>query len=774
MFWSSKNDINTCYSYSSSPTFTSEPWSIHTGKPKITTTNGPSKVSIFIFDKKRFENYLLKYGIIKSKSSSKDKQLIHDAYNILRNQVNNLAKFKHPNILTLIEPIEEHSKNFIFVTEYVTASLQSSFQDCNNENFNYLNDNSRDIIIKRGILQVLQGLDFIHNRLSSVHLDLQPKSIFINESSDWKISGFGHLLKLSNSVNTENYYITQYDPRIPEFMQLDLNYTSPEIVIDHILSVKNDYFSLGILIYFLYYGKTLFTCEGSSEYYRDEYSKFEKRVAKMSWNNIFQKIPSKLRFCLPKLMNRDIFSRYDNITDLIESDFFQDPMIKTLIFLDDLPTKSNEERIIFLNGLNDLLLKFPVSLLQKKFLPVLLDLLDQICLSPALDSSLIGINLEIVIQIGLSLSQLSFNEKITPYLISKKLFKILLENATLCLIKNLEILQEKLKPQVFIDQILTPLLSYSLDLTIETSVLIQELLLKKIDIALNCFEFPTIKNYLFPLISQLFVRTVSLTVKMSCLAAFQLMIERSSIDKHTVIEKLFPIIGSMKTRDSRILISFLKLFKTLPDFIGDDELIIEQILPIMWNFSMSNTLSSAQYSQYKNTINNICSHIQQVHMAKLKQNERDQDMKGSQDFEKIIDKPVPLKVDEDDEASKKINVPAIQPQRNTRNFSSDVSPPIQQNLAQKSSLNLAKPLKINDAEITHSKFSLQTQKQSCNSNTEKSFRTTHSPGINMNNHISTTHDKDVTDKNLLKYVESNSNVLLPPGFSVTLQPNKRT
>ena len=115
VFWSSKSGINSKYTFSSSPTFTSDPWSVYTGRPKSSSALG--RLSLLQFDKKQFENYLLNYGIIKSKSSSQDKMLIQEAYQILKNQVNNLTKLKHPNILTVVEPIEEHSKTFLFVTE---------------------------------------------------------------------------------------------------------------------------------------------------------------------------------------------------------------------------------------------------------------------------------------------------------------------------------------------------------------------------------------------------------------------------------------------------------------------------------------------------------------------------------------------------------------------------------------------------------------------------------------------------------------------------------
>ena len=295
--------------------------------------------------------------------------------------MNNLAKFRHPNVLTLIEPLEVHSKNMLFVTEYVTGSLESAFSGADNgetpdeddERFlkGYMND---AIVIQRGILQLISGLDFIHNKATSVHLNIQPSSIFINENSDWKISGLGFMRKLPQSTGTGEYYFPQYDPRTPSFMTINLDYAAPEVVFDNSVSCRSDYFSLGLLINFLYTGKNnIINAEGSTSQYKSEYTKFERKLGSMSWDNVFNKLPPKLRTCIPYLMNRDVYARYSNITEFLDSEFFQDPLVKTLNFLDDLPTKSNDEKLIFLNGLVDLLPQYPSSLLIRKFLPILAD-----------------------------------------------------------------------------------------------------------------------------------------------------------------------------------------------------------------------------------------------------------------------------------------------------------------------------------------------------------------------------------------------------------------
>ncbi|KAK5780717.1 hypothetical protein RI543_001839 [Arxiozyma heterogenica] len=671
MFWSTKTGISNKYSFSSSPTFIAEPWSVFTGRPKSSSSTGNNKVSIFVFDKKQFENYLLKYGIIKSKSSLKDKQLIQEGYEILRNEVNNLAKLKHPNILTLIEPLEEHSKKFMFVTEYVTGTLEDAFKEDASDNQLFSQSFIKnDIIIQRGIQQIITGLDFIHNRANFVHLNLQPKSIFINENLDWKISGLGHIIKLPQETNSADHMFPQYDPRIHQFYTLNLDYTAPELVYENTLSFKNDYFSLALLINFLYNGNNSIIRAGNSlSDYKSAYNRFEKKLSSLSWDNIFIKVPVKLRACMPKLMNRDIYSRYENITEFLDSDFFQDPLIKTLNFLDDLPTKTNEERVIFLDGLINLLPQYPTTLLQRKFLPILLNLLVQLTNEKIIDSHSISKDLEIIIKIGSTVSQLTFLEKIFPIVSDTNTFSILLEHSSMTLITNISFLKEKIRLESFAEYILSPLLQYILDKCDKDNVIqLQETLLGQTSLILDCYDFPTVKNEILPLLCQLFTKTTSLTIKMSCMTSFEILIERKAIDSYTCSEKILPLFKTMKTRDPRILLKSLALFVKIPTLITDEVVLVENFLPLLWNYSMASTLKKYQYTEFVKVINKLTADIQKSHSEKLNNDNFDyNDNKGinsnSNNFNKIIESKnnSPKPADLDNEASKNVNVAIIQP-----------------------------------------------------------------------------------------------------------------
>ncbi|EDO19414.1 hypothetical protein Kpol_1002p61 [Vanderwaltozyma polyspora DSM 70294] len=800
MFWGSKTGISSKYSFSSSPTFSSEPWSVYTGRPKSTSsTAGPNRVSIFMFDKKIYESYLLHYGIIKSKSSTNDKKIIQEGYDILRNQVNNLAKLKHPNVLTLIEPLEEHSKNFLFVTEYVTGSLETVFVKKDDEQSFLKGHVKDDVIIHRGIFQLVHALDFIHNRAGSVHLDIQPRSIFINDNSDWKISGLGHLMKIPDGSNSTEYFMPQYDPRIPSFMQLPLDFTAPEIVLDSTVSIKSDFFSLGMLMYLLYAGDSLFRTENSTSQYKDEYAKLERKISTMSWENVFSKLPPRLRQCIPMLMNRDIFSRYDNITDFLASEFFQDPIIKTLNFLDDLPTKSNEDKLVFLEGLDELLPQFPESLLQRKFLAVLLDLLNQLCAERNVNSRCVTLNLGLVIKISGTLSQLSFQERLLPVMTNKTNFPILMKHATTSLIENLPILKEKVKLQDFLDVLLKPILTYVLnEMEGDAAVVPQEKLLDQMELILDCLDFLTVKKFLLPLLSQLFTKTTSLKVKIICVKSFQTLVERKTVDTYICCDEILPLFKSMKSRDPRILLKSLSFFETLPQVVVDESALVGQLLPLLWNYSMADTLDSTQYNNYTKVINNISFDIQKNHADQLQKTKTTNTGSSGNEFKKMIENNSNEYINREaaQDAAKSVSTPTINPVRkpserkpaSTQSRISVTSATTSTTGGMPPKKSIPTPLNRSTSNTFTSPSNNNSTRSITNSNSNTNTNSnfddfddfvTASPTASIATNPVSTNQQDTTPfrSNTTSSssipIQNSLNSSFPPGFSVSLQPNKK-
>ncbi|KAL6942368.1 hypothetical protein ACO0QE_003542 [Hanseniaspora vineae] len=697
-FFGGKNGINANYSFSSTPTFSSEPWTVYTGKPKSSSkyTNF-EKCSVFVFDKKKYEQYMSKNGLV----TSSNKEYIQEAYALLKKQVSNLTKLKHPNILQIIEPLEEHSKNFLFVTEYVSGSVDTVYRKDNyNSMYNGSNQQSsmsgnildggidgddstnNNVLFQRGLLQIAKGLDFIHNTAKSVVLDLQPNNIFINENGDWKLGGLMHLCKLPTGSDNSDFLLDnngESHPRLPPFLHIPYNYTAPEVILDNHLSCKNDYFSLGCLLYFLYYGDALFNCENSAHYYKQEYAKFEKKLTQLGWDRVFPKITNeRLSVLLPRLMNRDLYARFDNIQDLYDQDFCKDPLITTLVFLDDFPTKKIDEKKAFLQGLIEYLPKFPKQISQKSILPHLIDVLELGYNVKSDHAELIPVVLELILIIGSQFSQLSFNEKIYSHL---RIQELINNDASIVLFKYLSILQQKVKKDDFIDKILKPLLTATMDTNnnnnnnTNTGKLIetQEWCLKTeiVDLVLSTFDFITIKNFYFPLISKTFIMTTSLNIKISCAKCFHSMISKKSIEKYQAMDDIMPLFAGMKTRDQKMLLTCLPIFVKISDLYMDEEaVIVQKILPLAWNFSMADTLSLSNYRKYNQVINTISLKVQQNHEAKVQKIESRNisvsNKSESEIFENMINQTASemtaVKTDSDKLESKKIvSVAPIKP-----------------------------------------------------------------------------------------------------------------
>jgi len=63
------------------------------------------------------------------------------------------------------------------------------------------NYNLYDIDIKYGLMQLGQGLAFLHNDAKLLHHNLCPENVVINEQGAWKIFGFDFCSQSINSVD---------------------------------------------------------------------------------------------------------------------------------------------------------------------------------------------------------------------------------------------------------------------------------------------------------------------------------------------------------------------------------------------------------------------------------------------------------------------------------------------------------------------------------------------------------------------------------------------
>lgn len=189
------SNISANYTISSTPTSVCGAWKVYDGKKKSTGR----AVSIFVFERKSLDAQAGGFG---ARSSSSSMRKIHEEVIArVKKESNLLARLRHPSILELAEPIEDtRSGGLMFATEPVTASLAGLLLEKDDQEkaggvagrpsrFVVTDDNGQlrrreleidELEIQKGLLQVAQGLEFLHDSACLVHGNLTPDAIYIN------------------------------------------------------------------------------------------------------------------------------------------------------------------------------------------------------------------------------------------------------------------------------------------------------------------------------------------------------------------------------------------------------------------------------------------------------------------------------------------------------------------------------------------------------------------------------------------------------------------
>lgn len=560
--------IEGSYSIASNPTFVNNKcWSVYSAKHRTTK----KQCSVWIFDKRECENKLLESGVINKQNK---KMILDDIYERLKTFVSNQSKLKHPNFLTVIEPFEDHKSRILFVTEYVRGDLTSIDKA-----------DLDDITITKGILQVSQGLKFLHDQLKSVHLNICPSSIVISDKFDWKITGLSFMDSLPNGTAIEKF-IDPVDSRLPNFLSIDFRFSSPNLINGHKSDYINDIFSLCLVIYYLFHYESLLKCSHSSSI-----SDFERQIAKL--NNIlkdskhasFNKLPEYYFQVLIDTLKRTQESNTDviqlddstfSIDSFINSSIFNNPLIKMLEKVDEFSTVPVDERIQLLEELKEFVDKFPKTLIFNKIIPMLTTVIDfnMFKKNKSLqedDKQLLVKSTENLILISKNLSQLTFFELIFPF-IQKVLMEFPFENYQIILIQNLPNFQSFMKASR--DSSFTESFSKFLVELFQKScscdsIILQESLLMHIKIFLEFEPYNIIATVIFPSIMTIYSTTTSLKVKNLSINSFILMINgmgEKDIDNVLIIEKLIPLVqgtSSSNYSNVKFLMNMLKLYENL-------------------------------------------------------------------------------------------------------------------------------------------------------------------------------------------------------------------
>ncbi|KAF2189580.1 protein kinase domain-containing protein ppk32 [Zopfia rhizophila CBS 207.26] len=665
------SNISSNYSLSPQPTSYSGPWKIYDAKKKSTG----KAASVFVFDKKSLEPP--GGGSLGGRSSASGLKRAHEeVVERLKKEASSLARLRHPSILELVEPVEETRNGGLqFATEPVTASLAGLLQEKDEQEkaggvggrrSRYVIEESDsqkrrreleidELEIQKGLLQIGKGLEFLHESAGLVHGNLTPEAIFVNAKSDWKISGLAFSGPPENSTKPISVApislseVLNYDARLPRHVQLNLDYTSPDFVMDGNVTPAADMFSLGMLILALYNSphRSPLEFNGSQSSYKRAFSTSSSVPTKSNNFMCSQSLPRHvMNGLLDRLITRRPAQRLD-AREFQQAQYFDNILVSTIRFLDSLPAKTPNEKSQFMRGLPRILNQFPKSVLEKKVLPALLE--------ETKDRELLALVLQNVFKIisMLPTGKRAFTEKAIPKLRETFLTVAaagkgtaqdrdsLKEAGLMVLLENMSIAAENSSGKEFKDDIL-PIIHYALESPTHSLV---DASLRTLPVVLPVLDFSTIKNELFPVIATVFAKTSSMGIKIRGLEALKTLcgggsadsdgfsgdglsgvVEQpkpkssnvSILDKYTIQEKVVPLLRGIKTKEPAVMMAALDVFKAIGTQTDTDFLAID-VLPILWQFSLGPLLNLQQFQAYMVLIKSLSSRIETEQTRKLQE-----------------------------------------------------------------------------------------------------------------------------------------------------------
>ena len=164
----------------------------------------------------------------------------------LQREIKLLKKLNHPNIVRFIDTFTDISDNVYVITEYCNyGSLEKFIGGKGDEIVQLFEDE-----IKTLIYQLKEGLRYLLTN-NILHRDIKPQNILLHRDGDEiniKIADFGF---------AKHFEVLEVDSMMETLCGTPL-YLAPEIIIDKKYTLYSDLWSVGIIMYQLFYHTTPF------------------------------------------------------------------------------------------------------------------------------------------------------------------------------------------------------------------------------------------------------------------------------------------------------------------------------------------------------------------------------------------------------------------------------------------------------------------------------------------------------------------------------------
>ncbi|XP_033167854.1 SCY1-like protein 2 [Drosophila mauritiana] len=554
-------------------------WKVYNGHKKSTK----QEVSVFVFEKKSLERW-----------SKDDRETMLET---LRRGVQQLTKIRHPHVLTVQHPLEESRDSLAFATEPVFASLA-----------NVVGDNVRsekklyDVEIRHGLLQLFDGLQFLHQDAKIVHRNISAETIVINKNRSWKLFGFDFCIANQPATDgTPHWPFREYTTSLHVLAQPSLEYTAPELALNSVNTPDSDLFSLGVLIFTIYAGKPL-------KMFGSDYSSFRRYANDLNQRKYppMNAVPSELTESLKALLHPSANLR-PKLHELKQIAYFQDVGVKTLSYLDSLYQWDNLQKSKFYKGLPQIIPTLPHRVNLHSILPYLV--------KEFVNSPMIPFVLPNVLLIAEMSSQREYCDHILPHL--KPIFKLTDPIQILLIFMQKMDLLLKLTPAEEVKQSVLPLLYRSLECDMPQ---IQDLCLAVLPTFSTLIDYNAMKNSVLPRIKKLCLQSSNVSVKVNCLISIGKLLE--NLDKWLVLDEILPFLQQIQSREPAIIMGIIGIYKiamTNTKLGITKDVMAHKCIPYLVPLSVENGLTIAQFNTIIGLIKEMMGRVEQEQREKLQQ-----------------------------------------------------------------------------------------------------------------------------------------------------------
>ncbi|XP_015793564.1 SCY1-like protein 2 [Tetranychus urticae] len=577
-------------------------WKIYSGFKKSTK----EEASIFVLEKKILDKY-----------SRRDKELVLD---ILRKGVSQLTKIRHPSILTVQHPLEESRDSLAFATEPVLASLANLYGQYDNiespvppeiRSYEFF-----EVEITYGLLQLSEGLAFLHSDAKLLHRNISPENVFVNRKGSWKLGGFDFAVQPIDPNEFPLKFpflnITNNATDYPSLALPNLDYIAPEYITcissgtsDPCLILGADMFSLGCLIYYIYNkGKPLLPTAGNINSMTT--SRID-RFAKLP-SETFNSIPNDLQRHISSLLYVDPTLRPD-AHRFCKIELFDDVAVRTLQYLDSLFQFDNLERSKFYKGLPEIMTKMPKR--------IKLDRVFNCLVKEFLNSDMVPFVIPNVFLIAEELSSEEFVESMLPHLVQVLQMKEPIQIPML-LMENMELLLNKCKShQDSIKSHILPMLCCCLE---NNSTEVPELCLKTLPTVAHLIDQNSMKNAIIPRIKKLFNNTNQLSTRVNSLICIAKLLQY--LHKWLVLDDIIPFLTTITSKEPAIIMAIIGILKMVLNNskLGlTKEIMATKVIPFLMPLSIENGLTTNQFIQILSLIREMVTLVEKEQKSKLEQ-----------------------------------------------------------------------------------------------------------------------------------------------------------